>query len=147
MSDSDNILIGFEISTTDSAAELGIRVYLNGTTVHENSHVKESYNFSHAISDTDGEHELVIEMFGKLPSHTKIDENSNILKDAMLTIKDVEFDGINVSEIVRVVGEYHHDFNGTQAPTVQKFYNNLGCNGTVKLKFTTPVYLWLLENM
>jgi hypothetical protein len=147
MSDLDNILIGFEISTTDSAAELGIRVYLNGTTVHENSHVKKSYNFSHAIIDSEGEHELAIEMFGKLPSHTTIDEDSNILKDAMLTVKNVEFDGIDVSNIVQVVGEYHHDFNGTQAPTVQKFYNNLGCNGTVKLKFSTPVYLWLLENM
>jgi hypothetical protein len=147
MDDLDNILIGFEISTTDPAAELGIRVYLNGTAVHENSHVKESYNFSHTISNDEGEHELAIEMFGKLPSHTKIDENGNILKDAMLTVKDVDFDGINVSEIVRLVSEYHHDFNGTQSPTVQKFYNNLGCNGTVKLKFSTPVYLWLLENM
>jgi hypothetical protein len=147
MSDLDNILIGFEISTTDSAAELGIRVYLNGTTVHENSHVKESYNFSHTISNDEGEHELAIEMFGKLPGHTTIDEAGNILKDAMLTVKNVDFDGIDVSDVVRVISEYHHDFNGTQAPTVQKFYSNLGCNGTVKLKFGTPVYLWLLENM
>lgn len=147
MDNLDNILIGFEISTTDSAAELGIRVYLDGTTVHENSHVKESYNFSHAMSNDEGEHELAIEMFGKLPGHTTIDEAGNILKDAMLTVKNVDFDGINVSEIVRIVGEYHHDFNGTQPPTVERFYSNLGCNGTVKLKFSTPVYLWLLENM
>jgi hypothetical protein len=147
MDNLDNILIGFEISTTDPAAELGIRVYLNGTAVHENSHVKESYNFSHTISNDEGEHELAIEMFGKLPGHTTIDEAGNILKDAMLTVKNVEFDGLDVSNIVQVVGEYHHDFNGTQAVTVQKFYSNLGCNGTVKLKFSTPVYLWLLENM
>jgi len=147
MSDSDNILIGFNISTTDSTAELGIRVYLNGAKIYENSHVKESYNFSHEISDTEGEHELGIEMFGKLQSHTIIDEDGQILKDAMLTVENVEFDGIDISDIMRLVGDYHHDFNGTRAATVAKFYGNLGCNGVVKLKFKTPVYLWLLENM
>lgn len=147
MSDSNDILIGFNISTTDSSAELGIRVYLDGTTVHENAHVKESYHFSHAISDADAEHELAVELFGKLLSHTTIKENGEILKDAMLTVENIEFDGIDVSDIIRLVGEYHHDFNGTQAATVEKFYGNLGCNGTVKLKFSTPVYLWLLENM
>lgn len=147
MSDSNNIPIRFSISTTEPSAELGIRVHLDGQMVHENSHVTESYNFSHEISDNDGEHELVIELFGKQTTHTKIDESGNILKDAMLVIKNLEFEGIDVSEILRVVGEYHHDFNGTQPPTVAKFYGNLGCNGTVKLKFTTPVYLWLLENM
>jgi hypothetical protein len=23
----------------------------------------------------------------------------------------------------------------------------MGCNGTVSLKFTTPIYMWLLETM
>lgn len=147
MSDSNDIIIGFNISTTDSTAELGVRVYLDQTVVHENSHVKESYNFSHPISDVDGEHELEIELFGKQPSHTTIKENGEILKDAMLTVENIELDGINVSEIMSLVGKYHHDFNGTQPPTVERFYSNLGCNGTVKLKFSTPVYLWLLENM
>jgi hypothetical protein len=44
--------------------------------------------------------------------------------------------------------EYHHDCNGTaQQVILDKFYREMGCNGTVSLKFTTPVYLWLLENM
>ncbi len=147
MSDSNDILIGFTISTTDSDAELGIRVYLNGAKIYENSHIKESYNFSHEINDAEGEHELGIEMFGKLQSHTTIDQDGKILKDAMLTVENIEFDEIDIFDIMCLAGEYHHDFNGTKPATVAKFYGNLGCNGIVKLKFKTPVYLWLLENM
>jgi len=45
------------------------------------------------------------------------------------------------------LAQYQHDFNGTGNPTIDKFYGEMGCNGTVSLKFTTPIYLWLLENM
>jgi len=135
------------ISTTDPSVELGIRVHLDGTVVHENVHVKESYNFSHDISDDDGEHELAFELFGKDPKHTKVDDVGNIVEDAMLTITDIEFDEINVTESFTANSTYHHDFNGTQSPIVDKFFSNLGCNGTVNLKFTTPIYLWLLEHM
>ena len=147
MSDSNNIPIRFNISTTSPSAKLGICVYLDGVEVYKNSHVKESYTFSHEISDNDGEHEIAFELFGKQPTHTEIDETGNIVEDAMLTITDIEFDDIDVSSVFSLIGEYHHDFNGTQAPTVAKFYNNLGCNGTVKVKFTTPFYLWLIGNM
>jgi hypothetical protein len=45
------------------------------------------------------------------------------------------------------VAKYQHDFNGTGKLTTQNFYGELGCNGTVSLKFSTPIYIWLLENM
>lgn len=147
MSDSNEIVIELNIDSTDYSAELGIRIYLDQNLIHENFHVKESYNFSHKISDDDGEHELVYELFGKKPTHTSINEAGEIIKDAMLVIKNVEFDGISVSQILSLVSQYQHDFNGTQPPVSTRFYSDLGCNGKVTMKFTTPVYLWLLENM
>ncbi len=147
MSDFDNVLIGFNISTTDSSAELGIRVYIDQTVVHENFHVKESYNFSHAIVDDNGEHELALELFGKTSAHTTIDEAGQIIKDAMLTIADIKVNDIDIKKIIDEKSQYFHDFNSTAATTEDKFYGNLGCNGVVKLKFSTPFYLWLLENM
>lgn len=147
MSDSGTTSLKFNISNTDTSAELGIRVHLDGIVVYENRYIKEPCEFLYKITDNDGEHELKIVMFGKNPTHTKINEAGEIVKDAMLTINDIEFDGIDISQIFTVASEYHHDFNGTQSPTVEKFYGNLGCNGTVSLKFTTPLYLWLLENM
>ena len=146
MDSSTTIPIRIGISTTDPWAELGIRIHLDGVVIHENI-VKERYYFSHQVSDDDGDHEFGIELFGKTQAHTKIDEAGNILKDAMLVIDDIEFDDIDVAGIFTSTAEYHHDFNGTKEPIVAKFYDHLGCNGTVKLKFTSPLYLWLLESM
>ena len=147
MSNPDDVLIGFNISTTDPSAGLGIRVYIDQVVVHENFHVKESYNFSHTISDNDGEHELAFELFGKMPTHTKINESGQIIEDAMLTIADITIDDIDIKKIIDEKSQYFHDFNNTAAATEDKFYGDLGCNGVVKLKFSTPFYLWLLENM
>jgi hypothetical protein len=143
----DTIPISFDISTTNESAEIGVRVSIDQQVIYENSHVTEPYHFSHAILDDDSEHELNIEMFGKLPEHTAINEHNEIVNDAMLGINQISFDEIDVTKIVQERAEYHHDFNGTQIPVIDKFYNNIGCNGQVKLKFTTPIYMWLLEHM
>jgi len=42
---------------------------------------------------------------------------------------------------------YVHDFNGTGKFVNKQFFGEMGCNGTVELKFSSPFYLWLLENM
>ena len=143
----DNIPISFDISTTNESAEIGVRVRIDQQVIYENSHVTETYRFSHAILDDDGDHVLEIEMFGKLPKHTVLDEHDEIVSDAMLNITNIAFDEIDVTKIVMEKADYHHDFNGTQEPIVDKFFNDIGCNGRIVLKFTTPIYLWLLDNM
>jgi hypothetical protein len=69
-----------------------------------------------------------------------------IVLDARLAIKDIEFDQIALNHIFTELSVYTHDFNGTGPQTSDKFYGEIGCNGIVELKFTTPVYIWLLEN-
>jgi hypothetical protein len=64
-----------------------------------------------------------------------------------VTVSDIRFDGIDCQYLTTNLAEYQHDFNGTGDPTIDKFYGEMGCNGTVSLKFTTPIYLWLLENL
>tara|TARA_R110000868_G_C10513524_1_gene732352 strand:- start:16 stop:459 length:444 start_codon:yes stop_codon:yes gene_type:complete len=147
MSEYDVVPIKFNISTTDASAQLGVRVLLNQQIVYENSHIKEPSVFDYSLSDQDQEHTLDIELFGKLPAHTVVNAAGEIVKDALINIENIEFDGIDITQIVSVIAEYHHDFNGTQDPTVSKFHDSLGCNGHVKFKFTTPIYLWLLESM
>lgn len=93
------------------------------------------------------EHLLSIVLKNKKPEHTTVDENGEIMSDVRLIVKDISIDDINLGHLITKVAEYHHDFNGTNSPTTEKFYGEMGCNGTVKLKFSTPVYLWLLENM
>ena len=143
----NNITLEFDINTTNADAALGAKVSLDGAVLYNNSHVTGSYHFSHEISDDDGDHELSIEMYGKLPQHTKILESGEIVEDSLLLINNIKIDGIDFDQLAQNWVEYHHDFNGTQSPTVDKFFNTMGCNGQSILKFRTPIYLWLLEIM
>ena len=143
----DTANISFNIDTTDSTAKLGVEVWIDQVCVHQLDHVTEQYHFSHDMSDQDGEHELKIVLKGKTNDHTKIDDQGNIIKDATLQISTVTIDGIDVNQLFNEKTVYTHDFNGTQPEIAETFYGVAGCNGTVSFKFSTPIYLWLLENM
>jgi hypothetical protein len=59
----------------------------------------------------------------------------------------ISFDEIDCTQIIQDLAVYRHNFNGTGADIPDQFFGDMGCNGTIELKFATPVYLWLLENM
>jgi len=144
---SDFAIFECQIGTTDPACPLGITVLIDGEIAYVNHHVNETVNLQKSIPDEDGEHKIEFVLSGKLPEHTKVDESGNIIQDAMLTIKNVKLDSIDIDQLVTEQAVYTHDFNGGGKTTEDKFYGNLGCNGTAKLVFTSPVYLWMLENM
>ena len=143
----ENISFTCQVQSTNNSVALGMRVVLDQVTIFETAHVTETVQLQHEISDDDGEHELTFELFGKLPEHTKITETGEIVSDALLEISNITLDGIDLDQIFQFLAVYNHDFNGSQAPAVHKFHSHMGCNGIVTMKFTTPVYLWLLENM
>ena len=100
------------------------------------------------LDDEDNtEHELRLVLKNKTTAHTQVDEHGNIVSDVRLQITDMAFDEIQLRNILAEQAVYTHDFNGTGKETEDKFYGELGCNGTVSLKFATPMYLWLLEHM
>jgi hypothetical protein len=87
-------------------------------------------------------------MKDKISDHTQIDLDGNIISDTRLVITNLAFDDINLGQLITEHAVYTHDQNAQLPTPVQdKFYSEMGCNGTVSLKFTTPVYLWLLEHM
>jgi hypothetical protein len=86
-------------------------------------------------------------MKNKTPNHTQIDEAGSIISDARLIVTELAFDEIQLGYMVAEQAIYTHDFNNTEESTQDKFYSEMGCNGTVSLKFSTPIYLWLLEHM
>jgi hypothetical protein len=83
----------------------------------------------------------------KQPEHTTVDLTGNIVSDATVIVSDIRFDGIDCQYLTTTLAQYQHDFNGTGEPITESFYGELGCNGTVTLKFSTPIYIWLLENL
>ena len=136
------------MAPSNPAIPLGCEVWLDNTCVFAQDHVSETANISHEFSDdNDGEHSLRITLKNKRPTHTQVDNQGNIVSDALLSINEISFDEIDCTQIMRDQAVYKHNFNGTGSDIDDQFFSDLGCNGTVELKFTTPLYLWFLENM
>jgi hypothetical protein len=143
----NTVTISCILNTTNPSAELGFEAWIDNTKFVDIDHVTEEKQISMEIPDDDSEHELRFILKNKTAEHTQVDEAGNIISDSTLAITDLAFDEIKLGYIATALTVYTHDFNGTAEESQHKFYSEMGCNGTVNLKFTTPLYLWLLENM
>ena len=140
--------ISFDVETSDAECLLGVEIWLDDVVLLRNNHVQDKVTFVHNINDDDdGEHEFRIVMLGKTADHTKIDEAGNIVKDATLQISNFVIDDIDVNQLFLEKCVYEHNFNGSQPDIKDTFHGIAGCNGVISFKFSTPIYLWLLENM
>jgi hypothetical protein len=128
--------------------DLHLCAKLNGQVFFDQIVTTDTVDIRHDFFEIDDTaYTLEITMSGKLSEHTVVDQLGVIQQDRMITISSVAIDGIELGQVFVEQAQYHHDFNGTQTATVDKFYGDMGCNGTVKLEFSAPVYRWLLEKM
>jgi hypothetical protein len=139
--------ITFCVHPTNPDSALGFEAWIDNTIMFDINSVQKSTEVLIPIPDDDAEHVLKLILKGKCVDHTTVDSAGKILSDSMLTISDLAFDGIELKQIVYDKATYTHDFNGSGNSVEDRFYGTMGCNGTVSLKFSTPIYLWLLENM
>ena len=139
--------ISFQLDTSNAESKLGFETWVNDQKFFDTDHVQAQQQISIEIPDDDGDHELRFVLKNKTTQHTKIDESGNIVSDSVLIINSLAFDEIQLGHMTTELAVYTHDFNGTEQPAQHQFYSEMGCNGTVSLKFSTPIYLWLLEHM
>lgn len=142
----EQIPVSFTVSNTGHEQPLTLRLLVDNQCVWE-SVITDSQTVTVDVSAEDGDHQLTWEMSGKTTEYTAIGPDNNIVSDACLEFANIEFDGINVDQVIQKLAQYRHDFNGTGAAGEHKFYHSMGCNGTVTLDFTSPFYLWMLEHM
>lgn len=144
----ETVKISFDITTSDAECPVGIEIRMGTTVLLKNNHVQDKITFVHDINDSnDCDYELQIILSGKTSDHTIVDDAGTIIKDATLSIQNIAIDNIDVSQLFWQKCVYTHDFNGTQPEMQDTFYGVAGCNGVISFKFSTPLYLWLLENM
>jgi hypothetical protein len=141
------VKISCVIDTTERESALGLEIWIDNQQIFNQDWVTDPQKISYEFSNLDADHELRFVMKNKTVGHTKIDESGAIVKDACLVILDLKFDEIAIGHMVTEKAVYTHDFNGTGSLIQDKFFGKIGCNGVVSLKFTTPMYLWLLENL
>jgi len=140
--------ISFELSTNDAAVPLAFEAWIDDQCIFKTDHVTETVTVSYDLPEQDdAEHSLRLIMSGKTEKHTTVDKQGNITQDVRLSIAKVCFDEIELGQVFSDRAVYTHDFNGTGDSVDDQFFGEFGCNGTVELKFSSPIYIWLLENM
>lgn len=134
------------LDSTNYDADLNMKVCVDDQKVFDNV-INKPTELVFEINDDPGSHCLRFEMQNKTFDHTQISESGEIVSDARLIVKDIQFEGIELGYLFTEMAVYTHNFNGTGETVNQSFYGEMGCNGTVALQFETPIYQWLLKNM
>ena len=98
---------------------------------------------------------LIINRLGKNAGQTVV-EDGKIVKDQLLHIKSIEIDEIDIGSLV-YEGVYKPEYPepwatqqaeaGNKLPETLKNVSQMGHNGTWTFTFTSPFYMWLLENL
>ena len=111
--------------------------------------------FYHELEEN-AEYNLVIKRSGKDRNQTIINEKGDILKDQLLAIKKIEIDEIDIGTLV-YTGVYKPEYPEPWASQqkqagveLEESFTNvthMGHNGTWTFKFSSPFYMWLLENL
>ena len=104
----------------------------------------------------ESEYNLIIERSGKGKNETVINEKGDILKDQLLHIKGIEIDEIDIGALV-YEGVYTPEYpepwatqqreSGNDLKDSFKNVTQMGFDGEWNFKFTSPFYMWLLENL
>ena len=139
----DKIKITMDIVHPGQGLHFALRV--DGQ-VEWHTHDTHDGSISIDIDDDENTHVLEMVMDGKKSHHTRVSSTGEIEQDVVIAIKNLAFDGIALGHTLIEKAVYLHDHNGTTSPRETQFFGTMGCNGTVRLTFTTPIYLWLLEN-
>ena len=100
--------------------------------------------------------DLIINRSGKGVNQTVVNDKGDLLKDQLLHIKRIEIDEIDLGSLVFTglyTPKYPEPWATQQAESgkeLREAFTNvtrMGHNGEWKFTFTTPFYMWLLENL
>jgi hypothetical protein len=147
----EKIKLSLDITNDSEFHNMGIELWIDKSKFFDNTVSPGTHHVIHEFDSDDGNHCFKIKLKNKnknyVNEHTKINEDGEIISDALINISNIQLDEIKIDQLVYEKAEYVHDGNGSKTIAVHKFYGDLGCEGHVQLHFYTPVYMWLLENM
>jgi hypothetical protein len=143
----ETIDISFDLTSSDYDCGLGFEIFYNNKQILNLNHVASDTPVAFTLDAEEGDQELKFIMKNKTMDHTTVDENGQIVKDACLNISNFYIENVELGHTFLEQCKYHHDFNGNQDPVVDKFYGDMGCNGTLIFLFRSPVYIWILETI
>lgn len=141
----DTCTLSLQLSPTNQ--KLPVEVKFDNEIIWQ-GYVAGHLTINHQFYDTEGDqHKLSITMSEKTPEHTILNASGKIIEDSCIEISEFKLDNIELNYTFYENCVYSHDFNGTGNSVKESFFRTMGCNGTVTFSFSSPVYLWLLENI
>jgi hypothetical protein len=146
----DTVKFSCNLNISTPEKPLDFKILLDDTPIYEIVTEQQSYEFSYDIPEDNESHVIKFIMDGKTDRHTVIDENNNIVESAQVEINNVSLEDIDLTDLFlgkTDLAVYTHNGNGYSDETTETFDFCMGCNGTAEFAFSTPIYLWLLENM
>jgi hypothetical protein len=140
--------LDLEFSASADCEDISIAIYINNSLLFDATAKQATQSVTCELSEEPGDHVLTLVMSGKNHTHTTIDDTGKIISDVYVNIDKLEFEELDMKEIY-CLGKpcYTHSFNSTQPEFLDEFYGIVGCNGTVKIEFSTPIHLWLLDHI
>jgi hypothetical protein len=153
-----NFKIG--LSGTSDKKQTEFKISINGNTLVHSKLTKpvnetEYFEFAHDISE--GDNTLEISLLNKGFGDTVLGADGNIVNDMLLNIDSIEIDEIDLGSLKWTLSSYEPLYperyraeakkRSEELSSSVKNCVNLGWNGTWKLPFTSPFYIWLLENI
>jgi hypothetical protein len=113
----------------------------------------QTIEFSQEITE-DTSHQLKIRLENK--EDTDVVKNNDdpvnfkVVKDMLLNIEDITIDDISLGNLLWSHSKYYPDqkknITGEEGECLTECVN-LGWNGTYIVEFSSPIYIWLLENI
>jgi len=127
-----------------------IKVAINNNILLD-TQLEEKLDFKQTVElSEDNSHQLTFTLYDKTNNDTEILEDGSIKQDTLVKLSQLELENVNLTETMSLnkdVFYYEHDSNGTAQLEKHTLYNTLGCNGTATINFSTPFYIWSLENL
>jgi len=143
----DKVNFSCTVNTNIPSNPINLQILLDDVVMF-NKRITEEEKVSFDFDEDESEHVLKFLISDKNEAHIMRDDDGNVLDSTEISITDISFDDLDITNVIMVSPlTYKHNYNGNGEETVDKFYNIAGCNGEITLSFTTPIYLWLLENM
>jgi hypothetical protein len=139
--------LSFVISPSDPQNPIGFEAWADDQQFFSTEQLTQKQTVNYTLAEDNNAHTLKFIVKNKTAEHTKLNEQQHIVQDSCIQFEQIKFDELELSADLIDLFVYTHDFNGNGQLGQHKFYNTLGCNGTVTLDFTLPIYVWFLEHM
>jgi len=136
-----------KIETNTPEMPLLVELLLNDIVVSTIT-TNESTSFMQCEFDNlkETEHNFKIVVSGKNDEHT-IYNGDELIKSTELCFSNFKIDYFDVTQAIYRDAVYTNDLNGYGEMHDEVFGPTVGCNGEITFTITTPLYLWLLDNM